>query len=211
MILLVYVDDIILVGKSDNNLDSFISSLKTQFAMKDLGALSYFLGIEAKLDASTNSSLLTQSKYSIELLKKFDMLKCKPCKSPVAQGRRASLYDGTLLENPAYYGSLVGALQYLTLTRPDVSFAVNYVAQFMHQPTDVHLQLAKKILRFIKGSLGTGITLVGGDCSTITAFTDSDWAGCPDSRKSITGYCVSWSESDCLVLKKTAYSVPFFC
>ncbi|XP_026445687.1 uncharacterized protein LOC113346359 [Papaver somniferum] len=190
MILLVYVDDIILVGNSDSNLTSFISTLKTQFALKDLGPLSYFLGIEPKLDTSTNSLLLTQNKYSIELLKKFDMLECKPCTSPVASGRRASLYDGTLLEDSAYYRSLVGALQYLTLTRPDVSFLVNYVAQFMHQPTDVHLQLAKRILRFIKGSLGTGITLVGGDCSSITAFTDSDWAGFPDSRNTTSGYCV---------------------
>lgn len=155
-----------------------------------MGSLAYFLGIEASHDFASNILLLTQNKYSLELLTKFHMVDCKPCKSPVAQGKRISLYDGTLLEDPAHYRSLVGGLQYLTLTRLDVSFVVNYVAQFMHQLTNIHLQLGKRILRFIKGTLGTGIILGVGECSKITAFTDSDWARCRDSRKSTIGYCV---------------------
>ncbi|XP_026435835.1 uncharacterized protein LOC113333625 [Papaver somniferum] len=118
------------------------------------------------------------------------MLECKPCKTPVAYGKRASLYDGTLLTDAASYRSLVGGIQYLNMSRPDLSFAVNYVSQFMHQPTDVHLQLAKSILRYVKGSLGSGIKFKPGDCTTISAYSDSDWAGCPDTRKSTTGYCV---------------------
>ncbi|XP_026416688.1 uncharacterized protein LOC113312149 [Papaver somniferum] len=200
MILLVYVDDIILVGTSDSLLTSFITSLKSEFAMKDLGPLHYFLGIEAVFDSSANKMLLTQNKYSLDLLRKHDMIGCKPCKTPVGSGPRVSAFDGTLLSDAASYRSLVGGLQYLTLTRPDISFPVNYVSQFMHRPTDIHLQLAKRILRYIKGSLGQGITLQDGDCSTLTAYCDSDWAGCPDTRKSTSGYCVfvggnlvSWS------------------
>ncbi|XP_026433087.1 uncharacterized protein LOC113330498 [Papaver somniferum] len=168
--------------------------------MKDLGSLRYFLGIEATFDSSTKKLLLTQNKYSLELLKKHGMIGCKPCKTLVPQGQRVSLYDGTALSDVTSYRSLVGGLQYLTLSRPDICFAVNYVSQFLHKPIDVHLQMAKCILRYVKGSLGQGITLSDGNCSELQAFSDSDWAGCSDTRKSTYGYCVfvggnlvSWS------------------
>ncbi|XP_026378109.1 uncharacterized protein LOC113272498 [Papaver somniferum] len=199
-ILLVYVEEIILVGSSDDVLSTFITSLSAAFAMKHLGSLSYFLGMEALFTYNTNSLLLTQNKYSLELLKKFDMLECKPCKTPIAPGQRDSISDGTVLKDSSTYRSLVGGLQYLAFTRPDISYDVNYVSQFMHKPTDIHLQLLKRILRYIKGSLRSGITLIRGNCTTITAYSDSDWDGCPYSRRSTTGYCVflgdnlvSWS------------------
>ncbi|XP_026378772.1 uncharacterized protein LOC113273232 [Papaver somniferum] len=200
MILLVYIDDIILVGSSEELLQSFIMSLNSEFAIKDLGPLHYFLGIQATCDSSAKKLLLTQNKYSLDLLKKHDMLGCNPCKTPVAQGQRDSVCDGTALSDITSFRSLVGGLQYLTLTRPDISFAANYVSHFLHCPTDIHLQLAKRILRYIKGSLGQGLTLSSGNCSDLQAYSDSDWDGCPDTRKSTYGYCVffggnlvSWS------------------
>ncbi|XP_026435519.1 uncharacterized protein LOC113333223 [Papaver somniferum] len=200
MILLVYVDDIILVDYSYALLTTFITSLKSEFGMKDLGPLHYFLGIEATYDSKAQKLLLTQNKYSLDFLKKHGMMGCKPCKTPVAQGQRASICDGTNLSDVTFYISLVGGLQYLTLTRPDISFAVNYVSQLLHKPTDVHLQLAKRILRYIKGYLGQRITLTFGNCFEPQDYSDSDWAGCPDTRRSTSGYCifvggnlVSWS------------------
>ncbi|XP_026419638.1 uncharacterized protein LOC113315594 [Papaver somniferum] len=190
MILLVYVDDIIPVGTSESLLASFITSLKSEFSIKDLGPLHYFLGIEDTLDSSASKMLLTQNKYFIDLLRKHDMLGCKPCKTPVESGPRVSSYDGDPLKDAASYRILVGGLQYSTLTRSDISFAVNYVSKFMHNPTDVHLQLAKRILRYMKGYLGQGLTLGSGNCSEITAYCDSDWDGCPNTRKSTSGYCV---------------------
>ncbi|XP_026419650.1 uncharacterized protein LOC113315603 [Papaver somniferum] len=147
--------------------------------MKDLGPLHYFLGIEATFDSKAKKMLLAQNKYSLELLKKHDMLGCKPCKTPVPQVQRVSVFDGTALSDDSSYRSLVGGLQYLTLTRPDISFDVNYVSQFLHCPTYVHLQLAKRILRYIKGSLGQGLTFSAGNCSNLQAFSDSDWAIVP--------------------------------
>ncbi|XP_026396726.1 uncharacterized protein LOC113291405 [Papaver somniferum] len=187
MILLVYVDDIIVVGSSDDLLQSFITFLKTEFAMKDLGPLHYFLGIESTYDSSAKKLLLIQKKYSLDLPKKHDMLGCKPCKTPVAQGQRASVCDRKALSDSTSFRSLVGGLQYLTLTRPDISFAVNYVSQFLHCPTDTHLQLAKRILRYIKGSLGQGLTLSSGDFSDLQAYRDSDWAGFPDTQDEYSG------------------------
>ncbi|XP_026405546.1 uncharacterized protein LOC113300525 [Papaver somniferum] len=168
--------------------------------MKDLGPLSYLLGIEAVHDPSSRSLLLSQTKYSLDLRQRHKLIDCKPCKTPVAQGRRVSLCDGTPLSDASAYRFLVGGLQYLTLTRPDISYAVNYVSPFMHQPTDIHFQLAKRILRYVKGSLGSGISIKSGDCSQISVYSDSDWAGFPDTWRSTSGFCifldqtlVSWS------------------
>ncbi|XP_026442310.1 uncharacterized protein LOC113341774 [Papaver somniferum] len=180
MILLLYVDDVILTLNSDVAMDKLVQSLSVEFATKQLGDLSYFLGIEAH--RNENSLVLTQKKYTLELLKKENMLDCKPCSTPVVKESRASIYDGVLLENAAEYKTIVGNLQCLTNTRPDIAFGVNYVSQFMHAPTDVHYHLIKRILRYLKGTVGVRITPHKGDISTIRAYTDSDRYGCPDTR-----------------------------
>ncbi|XP_026420321.1 uncharacterized protein LOC113316328 [Papaver somniferum] len=180
-----------------------ISQLSSIFAMKYLGNLHYFLGIEDDMSSYPQSILLTQQKYTIDLLTRSKMLDCKPCSSPVTTDKRLSISDGTLLADPLQYRSLVGALQYLTLTRPDINFAVNYVCQFMHAPTDSHLLLVKRILRYLKGTIDTGITLFAGDIGSISGYSDSDWAGCPDTRRSTSGFCVFWGDSlICWQLKK---------
>ncbi|XP_026399527.1 uncharacterized protein LOC113295403 [Papaver somniferum] len=148
MILLLYVNDIILTGNSDFPMDKLVQALSVEFAMKQLVDLSYFLGIEAH--KNENSLVLTQKKYTLELLKKANMLDCKPCSTPVVKESRASIHDGVLLENAAEYRTIVGSLQYLTNIRPDISFGVNHVSQFMHAPTDVHYHLVKRILRYLK-------------------------------------------------------------
>lgn len=130
------------------------------------------------------------------------MLHCAPATTPVTSGPRVSVHHGVVLsdEDATLYRSLVGGLQYLTLTRPDLCFAVNYVWQFMHRPTSLHFQLVKRILRYVKGTVSSGVTLSEGPCNVLKSYSDSDWAGCPDTRKSTSGYCifcgnslVSWS------------------
>ncbi|XP_026377731.1 uncharacterized protein LOC113272031 [Papaver somniferum] len=138
----------------------------------------------------SNNILLTQRKYTLELLEKTAMLDCKPSPTLVSSGTRVSLHAGELLPNPSDYRSIICALQYLTLTRPDITFVVNFASQFLHAPTYEHMILVKRILRFVKSSLGYGITIRSGDITTISGYSDSDWDGYPDSRRSTSGYCV---------------------
>ncbi|XP_016650486.1 PREDICTED: uncharacterized mitochondrial protein AtMg00810-like [Prunus mume] len=121
----------------------------------------------------------------------------KPCYTPL--GTTKLDHGGTPLENPTEYRSIVGGLQYLTSTRPDISFAVNQVCQFMHAPTDSHMQAAKRILIFLKGTRSHGIWFHKGPL-TLSAYSDADWAGYTFDRRSMGGFCVflgsnlvSWS------------------
>ena len=115
-----------------------------KFEVKDLGPLHYFLGIE--VHRNDNCIKLNQTKYALDLLKKTNFLLAKPCSSPVAAGTKLSQDDSTPLVDVTTYRSLVGALQYLTMTRPDLTYAVNQVCQFMHQPRQTHMIAVKRIL-----------------------------------------------------------------
>ena len=153
--LLLYVDDIILTGTSPSLITNLITTLQQTFELKDLGPLHYFLGLQLQYHEVGFS--VHQTKYATDLLTKFDMTNCKPSSTPYSSLSRLNQTQGTPLPNPTHFRSLVGALQYLTFTRPDLSFAVNQVCQFMHSPTDTHLVAAKRILRYLKGTLTHGL------------------------------------------------------
>ncbi|XP_026459315.1 uncharacterized protein LOC113359975 [Papaver somniferum] len=147
-VLLLYVDDILLTGSCSTMLDNLILCLKKAFAMKELGELGYFLGLEEVKNA--DSITLNQKKYTLELLDKAGMLDSKPCNTPVVKGVRLYVHDGTKLDNPIEYMIIVRALQYLKDTMPDICFGVNYVSQYMHSPTDMHFQFVKINLIYLK-------------------------------------------------------------
>ncbi|XP_026378128.1 uncharacterized protein LOC113272520 [Papaver somniferum] len=216
IVLLLYVDDIILTGNDDTLMHKLVSSLSTEFSMKQLGDLSYFFGIE--VTRTVNSMVLTQKKYVLKLLTKANMLDYKPSNTPVVKKSRASIHDGVLLDNAAEYRTLVGSLQYLTMTRPDITYEVNYVSQFMHAPTDIQFLLVKRIVRYLKGTIRLGITLRKCDNSLVTAFTDSDWAGFPDTRRSTSGYAVfickyliSWSSKKQPTVSRSSAEAEYKC
>lgn len=121
-----------------------ISKLQHEFALKDLGSLSYFLGIHAAKD--NDGLYLHQSKYILDLLHKSKMIGAKPCNTPCSSGSKLSMYDGSPLTNPTEYRSIAGGLQYCTLTHPDIAFFVNQLCQFMHSPTDRHWTTDKRVL-----------------------------------------------------------------
>ena len=142
--------------------------------MKDLGDLHFFLGIEVKKHG--NDLHLSQEKYATDLVKRVGLQGCKPSPTPLSSSEKLSLIEGDPLnqEDSTNYRSLVGALQYLTLTRPDISFSVNKVCQFLHAPTTVHWTVAKRIVRYIKNTLNTGLTFSKSPSTLVSAFSDSD-------------------------------------
>jgi len=98
--------------------------------------------------------------------------------------------EGQLLADPTFYRQLVGSLIYVTITRPDISFAVHTVSKFMQSPTHFHLSAVHRILRYLLGTSTRGLFFPAGSSPTLQAYSDADWAGCPDTRKSTTGWCM---------------------
>lgn len=198
--ILIYVDDIIVASSSPEGTKQLLKALKSDFALKDLGELHYFLGIE--VSKINNGILLSQSKYSNDILKRTGMVNCKPCSTPMVITEKLSAYEGTALsaEDATRFRSIVGALQYLTLTRPDIAFAVNKVCQFLHKPTTIHWKAVKRILRYIRFTVALGLRIIRSRSSLVSGFSDADWAGCVDDRRSTGGFAiffggnlVSWS------------------
>lgn len=131
--LLVYVDDILVTGNDSSAIDHVLNALANRFSIKDPTDLHYFLGIEATRTA--HSLHLMQKKYILDLLTKVNMRDAKPVSTPLQVNLKLTLNGGTKLDNPTEYRSIVGSLQYLAFTRPDIAFAVNRLSQFMHSPT----------------------------------------------------------------------------
>ncbi|KAK1432520.1 hypothetical protein QVD17_09417 [Tagetes erecta] len=197
MYLLVYVDDLILTGNDEVVIQSFISHLHREFAIKDLGNLNYFLGLEVvHMDTGL---FLTQAKYAKDILVRAQLYDSKPIHTPLAPHESFSAM-GVPFSDPTLYRSLVGALQYLTIMRPDLSYAVNQLSQFLHSPTIDHYRAVKRLLRYVKGTLSFGLTYSRSHPPGIIGYSDADWARCLDTRRSTYGYSiflggnlVSWS------------------
>ena len=172
-VILIYVDGIVITGNDTGYISSLISQLSLIFEMKHLGDLHHFLGVE--VHTSPNGLYLSQTKYAYDLLVKTSMLGCKPCCSPCNYKSLAQPTVSNELPNPTTYCSITGALQYLTLTRPDLSFVVNQACQHMHHPIDADFAALKRILRDIKGTISYGICFNKGPLQLV-AFSEADWA-----------------------------------
>ncbi|XP_022004279.1 uncharacterized mitochondrial protein AtMg00810-like [Helianthus annuus] len=195
--LLVYVDDIIITGSDPQLVQSFITRLHKEFSVKDLGVLGYFLGLEVTY--SDTGLFLSQAKYAHDILARAGLLDSKPVDTPLSTTDTFHR-TGVLFHDPTLYRSLVGALQYLTITRPDLSYAVNQASQHLQSPTISHFQSVKCILRYVKGTLAYGLTFSKPLTTTLVGYSDADWARCIETRRSTYGYSiylggnlVSWS------------------
>jgi len=184
--LIVYVDDIILTGNSTDEMAHIKHVLHSNFCIKDLGILKYFLGI--KVAHSETGIYLCQRRYCLDLIRDLGLSDCKPCSTPMDNSLRLHQDDSELLTDVLSYRRLVRRLLYLTTTRPDVSFATQQLSQFMSKPTCSHLAAAVRVLKYLKGRLGQGLFFSRDSQIQLTGFSDADWDTCIDSRRSITDY-----------------------
>lgn len=198
LIVCLYVDDLIFTGSCDGMFEEFKKSMMDEFEMSDLGMMHYFLGIEVV--QSDDGIFISQKKYVGEILDRFQMKDCNPINTPVEfdlklykdhEGRKV---DSTL------YKQIVGSLMYLTATRPDIMYSVSLISRYMENSTQMHLLAAKRILRYLQGTRDFGLFYKKGEKSDLLGFTNSDYAGDQDDRRSTSGYAfmfgtgaISWS------------------
>jgi hypothetical protein len=155
VVIVIYVDDLIITRDSDAYIFDLKKLLKQKFEMKDLGELRYFLGIE--VIQSPKGIWLLQKQYALNKLSEYGMMGCKPISIPLEQNVKLSANEGDLVEDTTMYKCIVGSLIYMTITRPDLSYVVGMVSQFMQTPRKPHLDAVRRILRYIKHTLQCGI------------------------------------------------------
>ncbi|XP_061359619.1 uncharacterized mitochondrial protein AtMg00810-like [Gastrolobium bilobum] len=214
--ILVYVDDILVTGDNSSEISSLISQLNNIFSLKDLGLLHYFLGLEAVYTSPTTIHL-SQTKYITDLLEKAKMNSAKSMPTPMLTGQKLYMEGDTAFSDPTLYRSIVGGLQYATITRPNLSYAVNKVSQFMHKPPlEVHLKAVKRILRYLAGTKTHGLIFHQSKDLRLLAFCDSDWGSDIDDRKSTSGFCVylgsnliSWSSKKQHAVSRSSTEAEF--
>jgi len=161
--------------------------------MKDLGILTYFLGLEVHYNSL--GVFLNQHKYTQDLITLAGLQESSSVNTPLELNVKYCSAEGDLLPDPTLYRQLVGSLNYLTITRPDISFAVQQVSQFMQAPRHLHLVAVRRIIRYLLGTSTRGLFFPSGSEIQLNAFSDSDWAGCPDTRRSVTGWCMFLGDS----------------
>ncbi|XP_071921654.1 uncharacterized protein [Coffea arabica] len=178
----------LLLGTATDLISKLQDHLQTSFHMKDLGPLQYFLGLEVR---STSAGIfLHKHKYIQELIALAGLQDGRSVDIPLEVNVKYRHDEGAFLSDPSLYGQLVGSLNYLTITRPDISFAVQQVSQFMQALRHLHLAAVRRIVRYLKGTSARGLFFQVDSPIRLVAYSDADWAGCSDTRRSITGWCM---------------------
>ncbi|XP_039163013.1 uncharacterized mitochondrial protein AtMg00810-like [Eucalyptus grandis] len=194
-------DDILIMGNDEAAIENLKKYLHTTFHIKDLGAPKYFLGIE--IARSHQGISLSQRKFVLEIILEAGLSGCKPAVIPIKQNTRLiaadhdkeTSRDDPILKDPTSYQKLIGKLIYLTMTRPDISYAVQNLSQFMHKPKESHMNAALKVVKYLKKCPGLGILLSRKCNMEMTAYCDAYYATCPMSRRFVSGFCIKLGES----------------
>jgi hypothetical protein len=188
VILLRYVDDLFLTGE-EKLITDCKKKLAVEFEKKDLGLIHYFLGLEVW--QSPEKIFLNQGKYAVEILKRFDMLECKAMNAPMEKNLKLLVDTSSELVDATLCRQIIGSLNYLTNTRPDICFAMNTLSQYLVEPRHVHLVAAKHVMRYLKGTLDYCLCYTGDHHFRLYGYIDSDWAGSASDRKSTSKCCFS--------------------
>ncbi|KAL8104492.1 hypothetical protein AgCh_028637 [Apium graveolens] len=184
-VLIVYVDDIVITSNDTCEIADVKRRLASEFEMKDLGKLRYFLGIE--VSRSPGGIFLSQRKYTLDLLNETDVLGCRPADSPIEANHKLYGDTGDTVDITRYQ-RLVGRLIYLSHTRQDIAYVVGVVSRYMHDPRQPHLDAVYMILRYLKAAPGKGVMFTNNEHLGVESYTNADWVGCLDDRRSTSGY-----------------------
>ena len=186
----VYVDDIVLAGRTDNRIKEVKTALSRKFDIKDMGKLHHFLGMTVVQDEEQKSVWIGQPAYTENLLKKFGMHDCKPVSTPMDIGSKLVIAtDEDVCVDQQLYQSAIGSLMYLSVSsRPDITYAVGNLARFSSKPTKEHWTALKRVLRYLKGTMKHGILYSQKGSGECVGYSDADWAGDINDRKSTSGY-----------------------
>ncbi|XP_020555067.1 uncharacterized protein LOC110013265 [Sesamum indicum] len=199
MALLVYVDDILISGPSMSDIQQVKQHLHELFTIKDIGTAHYFLGLE--IARSSDGVFVPQNKYVLDIIQDTGLCHAKSTSTPLPHGLKLVASSGALLSNPDAYRRLVGRLLYLDFTRPDISHSVQQLSQFLNHPCESHWKAALHVVRYLKGCPSKGLFFPSQNSFALKAYCNADWASCPDSRCSLTGFCIFLG--DALVSWKT--------
>ncbi|KAE9592424.1 putative RNA-directed DNA polymerase [Lupinus albus] len=191
--ILVYVDDLVLIGNNLVELKHVKHVLHQCFRIKDLGPLRYFLGLE--ISKSKHGIHLNQRKYTLSLIEESGCLASRLVKTPFDPSIKLQLNQGEPFKDPSCYSRLVGRLLYLTISRPDISYFVQQLSLFMAKPMETHYKVALRVLHYLKASPAQGLLFSSRSTLKLSAFADSDWACYLDTRKSLTGFCIFLGDS----------------
>ncbi|XP_070036269.1 uncharacterized mitochondrial protein AtMg00810-like [Nicotiana tomentosiformis] len=189
----VYVDDVFITGIDSVEIANLKAFFDKQFRIKGLGRLYYFLGLEVLY--KPDGVIISQRKFALDLLKEYDCFAYSSLSSPLDPTLKLKANEGTLLPDLTYYRKLVGKLNFLTDTRLDIAYNVQLLIQFMQAPRDTHLTATFHLLIYLKKDPTLGIFYSNNSGYSIFAYCDFDWAACPDSRRSITGYIIPVGDS----------------
>jgi hypothetical protein len=185
LIIVVYVDDIIFGSNDDRMSQNFAEEMQKEFEMSMLGELSFFLGLQ--ISQSSKGIFISQTKYIKEMLKKFRMEDCAPVSTPMITGCKLRKDDESPKANQTLYRSMIGSLLYVTTSRPYIMQAIGLVARFQSAPKETHVQAVKRIFRYLKGTLDFVLWYSRSKDFTLTTYTDADWEGSIDDKKSTSG------------------------
>ncbi|XP_070041499.1 uncharacterized mitochondrial protein AtMg00810-like [Nicotiana tomentosiformis] len=188
-VLAVYVDDILLAGDDVSELDDVKAFLDAQFKINDLGSIHYFLGLEVTKVAAV--FLMTQYRFTSDLLSEFHCQNFSSVITPLDGSVKLSTDMGEPLSDPSIYRRIVGKLNFLQHIRPDIAFSVQHLSQFLQAPQVPHILVAIHVLRYLSATPAMGILLSPDADFTLKAYSDSDWAACAMSRKSVSGYFIT--------------------
>ena len=190
-VIILYVDDLLIIGSCNTSIVSIKSSLHSEFSMTDLGLLRQFLGLEIK--KCERGIMLSQPKYVSDLISNFNMDECKASKSPFIFGIKLHEFGNSPLVDFTLYRKLVGNLLYLTHTRPNLSYVVSVVARHMYQKHELHWKESKIILQYVQATKNFGVHYSASASLQLAGFSDSDWAGDPTDRNSTSGFVFMFS------------------